>query len=117
MIQEGLGRHGKQDILQLFQIPHPGDLLSCLRIAEHKVTETEVIGNDTPQVNVHLFRVLVDKAGTVFSGIRGVLRFGRLDNQRHERIVLTNGGAKLDTCQTVFLAPFHFRETDVGNDS
>ena len=117
MIQEGLGRHGKQDILQLFQVPHTGNLFSGLRIAEHKVTEPEVIGNDAPQVNVHLFRILIDKAGTVFGGIRRVFRFGGLDNQRYERIVFAYGGTKLDTCQTVFLAPFHFRETDIGNDS
>ena len=73
MIQERLGRHSEQDILQFFQITYTGNLLPCLRITEHKVAETKVIRNDTPQVDVHFLGVLVDKTSAILCCIRSVL--------------------------------------------
>ena len=101
--------------MQLLQIPDAGNLLPGIRIPENKITKTKIIGNDTAQINVHLLGVLVDKAGTILGCIRRIFRFGRLDNQRNKRIILTYLRTQLDTCQTVFLSPFHFRETDVSD--
>lgn len=60
-----------------------------LRITENKITETEVIGNNTAQVYIHLLGILVNKAGSVLCRIGSILRLGRLDNQGYERIILT----------------------------
>ena len=63
MIKERFGRNGKKDILQLFQIPYAGYLDSRFGITEHKVTKTEIIGNNPAKIDIHLresLRVLSD---------------------------------------------------------
>ena len=80
MIKERFGRNGKKDILQLFQIPYAGYLDSRFGITEHKVTKTEIIGNNPAKIDIHLLGILIDKRGPVFCRIGRILRLGRLDD-------------------------------------
>ena len=117
MIKERLGGHGKEDILQLFQVLHTGYLFARLRVAEDEVAEAEVVHHGTAQVHVHLLGVLVDEGRAVFGGIGGILRFAALDDQRHEGVFLADGRAELDAAQSILRAAFCLGEADVGDDA
>ena len=117
MIEERLRRYCKEDILQFFQIFYAGYLFQRIRIAENEIAETEVVRYDAAQIHIHLLGILVDESGTVFGCIQCIFRFGRLDDERHERIFLTDGCAQLDTCQSVLFATFHAWKADIGNHS
>ena len=115
VIEERLCRYGKEDILQFFQVLHTGNLFQGVGVTEDEITETEVVRYDAAQVHVHLFRVLVDEGGTVLGGIERILRFGRLDDERHERILLADGGTELDAGKPILLTTFHTGKANVGN--
>ena len=117
VVEEGLGRHGKEDVLQFLQVLDPCNLLARLRIAEDEVSEAEILHHRAPQVNVHLLRILVDEGSSVFGGVGGILRLAGLDDEGHEGVFLADGGAQLDATQPVLRSALCLGEAHVGNDS
>ena len=117
VIKERFGRNGKKNILQLFQVPNPGYLDTRLRITEHKVAKTEIIGNNPAKIDIHFLGILINERSSIFSRIGSVLCLGRLDDQGYERIFLPDFRTKLDSCHAVLLSFLHTGKADIGDDS
>ena len=97
MVQERLGRDVENNVLQLLQVTHPGHFFQRMRIAEDEISEPEVVGHNVAQVHIHLLGILVHKAGCIPAHIVPVFHLGRLENQRHERVLLAYFRHQLDT--------------------
>ena len=89
----------------------------CLGIAEDEIAEAHVHGQEVPQVDVHLLRVLVDVLDTdarllcLFT----VHLLRTLHDQGDILISLTDGLQQFEASFRVFLLPFMHRETAVAD--
>ena len=101
--------------MQLFQVPHTGNLLSRFGITKNKISETKIIRNNTAQIHIHFLGILINKTGTIFGSIRRIFRFGRLDNKGHERIFFSYGSTKFNTCQPILLSTLYTGKPYIGN--
>ena len=117
VVKERFCRNGKKNVLKLFEIFYAGNLFQRVRVAENKVPETEIVRYDTTQVDVHLFGILVDEGCIVFGCICHVVRFTGLYDKGYKWVFLADGGAELDTGQSVLFAPFHAGEAYVSDDT
>ena len=104
MVEERLGRNGKQHILQLFQVMHTRNLSHGFRVTENEVTETEILRYGLPKVDVHLFRVLVDEVGIQFAHILSVVFFRRLQDKRNKRVALPDFAQQLHAGKRILFA-------------
>ena len=102
MIQERFRRYMEYDILQFLQIPYTGHFFQGMRITEHEIAETEIVGHDIAQVHIHLLGILVYKACFILADVFPVVYLGRLENQWHKRIMLANFCHQLDTSYRIY---------------
>ena len=117
VIEERLGGYGKQDMLQLLEVLHGGNLLVCSGVAEYEIAEAYLFSQYLPQVKVHVLGVLVDEGCPEFFGIQCIFSLGRLDDKRHERVVLAHMMTELDASQRVFLLSLYLWEAHVSDNT
>ena len=115
MVQEGFRRYMEDDILQFLQVPYTSHFFQGMRIAEHEIAETEIVGHDVAQVHIHLLGVLIHKTCFILADILPVVHLCRLENQRNKRIMLANFGHQFDTGHRIHNS--FPRITGIGNDS
>ncbi len=84
-----LGRDIEDGFLKLLEIMDAAYLLACLRIAHHKIPETELVDDSLAEVHRKFLGVLVDKRATHLPDIIGILWLRAFDNERKIRIAPT----------------------------
>ena len=92
-------------VLQLLEVMDAGYLLARGGVAEDEVSETHVLLHETPQVDVHLLRVLIDEPEALSLCRLAVLHLTALHDQRHILVVGTDGTQQLHTCLRILLYP------------
>ena len=106
MIEHGVVRDAEDVVLQLLQVVYAHYLGVRNGVAEYEVAEAHVLLHEPPQVDAHLFRVLIDEAEAFSLCLFTVLRLRTLHYQRQEGVVLANGTQQFQTCFCILFA-FH----------
>ena len=96
VVEQRLGRHREDVILQVLEVAHAHHLLHGSRVAEDKVAETEVMVHQVLEVDIQLLRVLVEERGSIVAGLLGDVGLRRFHDEGQELILLTNGRQQVE---------------------
>ena len=93
-------------VLQLFKRGDACHLLTRFGVAEDEIAKAHVFFHEVAQVDVHLLRVLVYKAKSLFLGLFAVVCFGAFQDERHKLVAAAYLAQQLDARLGVLYAVF-----------
>ena len=103
MIEHRIVRDVEDIILQLLQASDSHNLLVSLGITEDEISKAHVLLHQSAKIYTHLLGILIHEAESFSFCLGTVVTLRTFEDERYERIMLTDITEELQTCIRTFL--------------